>query len=159
MADCLMQNFIRQLYEIQQGSPWFDQSFREKLEPLTEQQVFRNPLPGIHSVAEHVSHMLEWRKECIRRFHGEKYELMHSPEDWIPTAVLQQRGWKPLLEELYASTGLLAALIEGRDDQYLDTVFRDTGYTNKYLMEGIIHHDIYHLGQIGVCLRLLQDAL
>jgi len=49
-------------------------------------------------------------------------------------------------------------LIEGRDDSYLDTVFQDSGYTFKYLIEGIIQHDIYHLGQIGIVLKLIHST-
>ncbi|MBS1574421.1 MAG: hypothetical protein JST09_03875 [Bacteroidetes bacterium] len=49
-------------------------------------------------------------------------------------------------------------LIAGKDDSYLDTVFQDTDYNYKYLIEGIILHDIYHLGQIGVTLKLIESV-
>jgi uncharacterized damage-inducible protein DinB len=156
MPNTLINNFIRQLTEIQEGSLWFDQSLKQKLEHLTEATVFTKPLPAIHSVAEHVSHMLEWRKECIRRFSGSKYELMNSPEDWKDNEQLQKNGWPELKSSLYSSTQSMIALIEGKEDSYLDTIFQDTDYTFKYLIEGIIHHDIYHLGQIGVTLKLID---
>jgi uncharacterized damage-inducible protein DinB len=158
MANTLVNNFIRQLNEIENGSPWFDQSFMEKLDILPEAIAFARPVPGVHSVAEHVSHMVEWRKECIRRFSGRKYDLMHAPEDWKNDIELKNIGWGALKASLYESTLDMIGLIEGKDDAYLETVFQDTEYTYKYLVEGIIHHDIYHLGQIGVTLRLLQMA-
>jgi uncharacterized damage-inducible protein DinB len=157
MANILVSNFIRQLKEIEQGSLWFDQSFRDKLDALPETTAFARPSPGVHSVAEHVSHMLEWRYECIRRFDGQKYDLMHAPEDWKTNEALSAVGWSALKSSLYQSTLSMIELIDGKNDTYLDTPFQDTGYTYKYLVEGIIHHDIYHLGQIGVTLKLLQS--
>ena len=156
MANILINNFIRQLNEIEHGALWFDQSFRDKLDALPETTVFVRPLPEVHSVAEHVSHMLEWRYEAIRRFDGLKFDLMNTADDWKDNAALNQIGWGPLKAALYQSTLSMIALIDGKDDAYLDTPFQDTGYTYKYLIEGIIHHDIYHLGQIGVTLKLLQ---
>ena len=158
MPNILINNFIRQLNEIEHGALWFDQSFRDKLDKLPEATAFATPLPGVHRVAEHVSHMLEWRYECIRRFDGLKYDLMHAPEDWKGNEELSTTGWDALKASLYKSTESMIALIEGKDDAFLDTPFQDTGYTNKYLVEGIIHHDIYHLGQIGVTLKLLQST-
>jgi uncharacterized damage-inducible protein DinB len=102
--------------------------------------------------------MLEWRYECIRRFDGTKYDLMHAPEDWKDIAELSVIGWDRLKRSLYESTGSMIGLIEGKDDGYLDTVFQNTDYTYKYLIEGIIHHDIYHLGQIGVTLKLIRTS-
>jgi uncharacterized damage-inducible protein DinB len=159
MPTTLIDNFIRQLKEIEEGSLWFDQSFKEKLDHLEEVTVFVKPLPAVHSVAEHVSHMLEWRKECIRRFSGLKYDLMNAPEDWKDNEQLKKNGWTELKNSLYNSTVSMIELIDGKDDSYLDTVFQDTDYNYKYLIEGIIHHDIYHLGQIGVTLKLIESAL
>jgi uncharacterized damage-inducible protein DinB len=157
MSNALINTFIRKLREIEEGSPWFDQSFKDKLKNITDSIAFTRPMHAVHSVAEHVSHMLEWRKECIQRFNGRKYELMHSPEDWKDNTELKKIGWHNLKEALYASTISMIKLIEGKNDSYLDNNFQDTGYNYKYLIEGIIHHDIYHLGQIGVTLKLLEN--
>ena len=157
MPSILINNFIRQINELENGSLWFDQSLRDKLDTITDSVAFEKPLPSVHSVAEHVSHMLEWRKECILRFSGGKNELMHSPEDWKDNSQLKIIGWPQLKQALFESSKSMIKLIEGKDDAYLDTRFQDTEYTFKYLIEGIIHHDIYHLGQIGVVLKLISS--
>lgn len=159
MPDILIKNYIRQLQELQDGSRWFDQSLKDKLENISEAIAFTVPHPAVHSVAEHVSHILEWRKECILRFAGGKTELMNAPNDWIPNATLQKTGWQSLKEQLYQSTHAMIALIEGKQDDYLNTPFRDTEYNYLYLIEGIIEHDVYHLGQIGVTIRLLAKTI
>lgn len=40
-------------------------------------------------------------------------------------------------------------------NDYLDNEYLD-GYSFKYLIEGLVHHDLYHLGQIGVTIKLLN---
>src|SRR5689334_22829353 len=104
MSNTLINNFIRQFNEIEHGSLWFDQSFRDKLGDLTETIAFAKPFPTVHSVAEHVSHMLEWRKECILRFGGAQTDLMNSPDDWKDNTQLQPTGWTALKASLYHST-------------------------------------------------------
>jgi len=156
MARILINNLIRQLNEIQEGSRWFDQNFRDRFDTLSEEDAFTCPLPEIHSVAEHVSHMLAWRKECVLRFNGLKTELMNSPADWKSNDALRNIGWTNLKNDLYSSRAELIDLIANHDDEYLETKFQDTEYNHHYLVEGIIQHDLYHLGQIGITIKLLR---
>lgn len=158
MSRILINNIIRQLNELQEGSLWFDQSFKDKIDKLPDDQAFAKPLPAIHSVAEHVSHMIEWRKECIRRFNGDKVELMNSPEDWRSNEELKKIGWVNLKNALYESRLELIELFSNQTDDYLETRFRDAEYTFHYLIEGIIQHDLYHLGQIGITIKLINES-
>ena len=83
---------------------------------------------------------------------------MDSPDDWKDNAALQEIGWTNLKNALYASKLDLIDLLHNQDDKYLETGFRDTYYNFKYLLEGIIHHDLYHLGQIGITIKLLRET-
>jgi len=157
MSRLLIENIIRQLNEIQDGSLWFDQCFKDKIDHLSDDEALTRPMPQMHSVAEHISHMLEWRKECVLRFKGLKTELMNSPADWKDIAELRMLGWTNLKKALYDSRLELIHLFANQDDTYLETKFLDTEYNFHYLIEGIIQHDLYHLGQIGVTIKLLNE--
>jgi uncharacterized damage-inducible protein DinB len=157
MSKTLIRNILRQLNEIQDGSLWFDQCFKEKTEKLSEAEAFARPIPELHSVAEHVSHMIEWRKECMLRFKGQRTDLMNSQDDWKGNEVLSQIGWTTLKNLFYESTATLINSLKNQDDTFLETKFLDTDYNFHYLIEGIIHHDIYHLGQIGITIKLLNS--
>jgi uncharacterized damage-inducible protein DinB len=156
MSQVLIKNIIRQLREIQDGSLWFDQFFKDKIDNLSDAEALARPIPQVHSAAEHVSHMLEWRKECLLRFRGMKTELMNSPDDWKDNNELTKIGWVNLKNVFYESTLTLIHALENQDDTYLETKFQDTDYNFHYLIEGIIQHDLYHLGQIGVTIKLLN---
>jgi uncharacterized damage-inducible protein DinB len=156
MSRVLINDILRQLNEIESGSLWFDQCFKDKFGSLSDEDAFARPLPQLHSVAEHVSHMLEWRKECILRYKGLKTELMNSPADWKSNTELRMMGWSNLKNALYQSRSELMDLFADKDDTYLKNRFLDTEYNFHYLIEGIIQHDLYHLGQIGVTIKLLK---
>lgn len=157
MAQILIKNIVRQLQEVQEGSLWFDQCFKDKIEGLAATEAFTRPLQQVHSVAEHISHLLEWRKECMIRFNGLRTDLMNSPDDWKDNTELSKNGWIQLKNAFYDSQSDLIHLIESQDDSFLETPFLDTDYNFHYLFEGIIHHDLYHLGQIEVTIKLLKN--
>lgn len=157
MPQILIKNILRQLREIQEGSLWFDQCFKEKIETLSETEAFTKPIPQVHSVAEHISHILEWRKECLLRFKGQRTDLMNSPDDWKDNTELSKIGWTGLKQLFYESTTALINALKDQDDTYLETKFPDTDYNFHYLIEGIIQHDLYHLGQTGITIKLLRQ--
>jgi uncharacterized damage-inducible protein DinB len=157
MSSILIKNLIRQLNEIQEGSLWFDQCFKEKIGQLSEDEAFIRPISQIHSVAEHISHIIEWRKECILRFEGKRTDLMNSPEDWKDNHTLRNIGWNNLKNLFFESTVTLIKILENEDDSFLEKIFLDTDYNFHYLIEGIIQHDLYHLGQIGITIKLLKQ--
>ena len=157
MSQVLVKNVIQQLSEIQDGSLWFDQYFKEKINKLSDTEALTRPILQVHSVAEHISHILEWRKECLLRFKGQRTDLMNSADDWKDNIALSKIGWTNLKNLFYESTVTLINALKNQDDTYLKTKFLDTDYDFHYLIEGIIQHDLYHLGQIGVTIKLLNQ--
>ena len=157
MSKILINNIIRQLNEIQDGSLWFDQCFKEKIDSLSDDEAFKRPIPEVHSVAEHISHIIEWRKECLLRFKGQRTDLMDSPDDWKCNDELSKIGWLNLKNAFYQSTVTLIDALQNHDDDYLEIKFSDTNYNFHYLIEGIVQHDLYHLGQIGITIKFVKQ--
>ncbi len=82
---------------------------------------------------------------------------MNSPADWKDNTELSKFGWTNLKNALYNSRIELIELFANHDDTYLENKFLDTEYNFHYLIEGIIQHDLYHLGQIGITIKLLNE--
>jgi uncharacterized damage-inducible protein DinB len=156
MPQLLINDILRQLQELQEGSRWFDQSLKDKISGLSDEEAFTRPIPELHSVAEHISHIIAWRKECLLRFNGQRTELMNAPEDWQDNTSLKKTGWPKLKALLYESTDQLIKALQDKDDAYLEIPFQDTDYNNHYLIEGILQHDLYHLGQMGITVKMLK---
>lgn len=159
MHNKIIKNIIDQLLDIQQNKLWIDENFRNKIDNLSEKQALRRPFPELHSVAELVSHILVWRKESILKLKGkDSFLSVESPENWITNEEIKIKGWEILKKEFYQSQYDIIAQIENEADDYLDKEYSG-GYKYKYLIEGLLHHDLYHLGQIGIVIKLLNLQL
>jgi len=149
-------NLTRQLSETMEGEPWIDETFSKKLSGLPESQIFTRPLPDVHSVAEIISHILEWRYSVLSILKGGSRTLtVASPSNWKDNETLRKEGWTALKEKLYKSQQDIITFLEQQDDNYLQQVDKE-GHTYLYYVEGLIHHDMYHLGQIGLVIKMLS---
>lgn len=155
MSLCI-DSYKQQFSQVFNGNPWLDETFSKKLDDLTELQAFTQAPGSNHSVAEVVSHIIEWRKEIIRRLIHNSSERMltdKSPKDWIPLEQLRKKGWRLLYADFKKSQQQLMSLLESKDDNFLHEQLSDTGLTKEYFVAGLLHHDLYHLGQIGLILK------
>jgi uncharacterized damage-inducible protein DinB len=157
MADILIRTIIQQLRDVENADLWLDENFEKKLSQVSEDKVFTRPIPELHSVAELISHLTVWRRVNIRRMKGETVPMEDDdPENWKTNEQLSKVGWGALLKDFYQSQRDLITMLEGKDDSYLDTTSTHYGKTFNYLMLGMIHHDMYHLGQLGLTVKFLK---
>lgn len=149
-----IQSYIQQLQQVFNGNPWLDESFAKKLDGLTEAQAFAQAPDNNHSVAQVVSHLVEWRKEIFRRFidNSSKRKLTQE-NNWKSNQELQQAGWHKLYDDFKGSHHQLIELLESKDDFFLGEQLGDTAFDKEYFITGLLHHDLYHLGQIGLILK------
>ncbi|HRI60209.1 MAG TPA: DinB family protein [Saprospiraceae bacterium] len=129
-----------------------------KLELIGPEAAFATPVPGVHSVAQLTAHILIWRHALAERLKGNsdfKVEI-DSETDWQPQPTLQAKGWDTILSELAENQRELIALLSAETDELLARTF-DGKHTFRSLLEGIIQHDIYHTGQIGLVISLMKE--
>jgi uncharacterized damage-inducible protein DinB len=151
-----IRSYIEQFSQVFNGKPWLDETFCKKLDPLSEQQVFTQAPGNNHSVAEVVSHIIVWRNEILRRLVDNSSERMltdESADNWKPLQELRQTGWQQLYTDFKQLQEELINLLESRDDNFLAEQLADTEWNKEYFVAGLLHHDIYHLGQIGLILK------
>lgn len=152
----------RQLREVHYGVIWAGSSYSKKLSAITENQVFIRPLPSFHSIAEILAHIISWRKDAIIKLKTGKGELTDAhPEVWRSNEELKAIGWEKIREEDNSTLEELLELLSEKDDSFLDDLYYDPEFAGNYpysfVLEGMLHHDIYHLGQIGLVIKLLKE--
>ena len=157
MSQTIIQGIIKQLKEIEKGGLWLDESFDCKIEKIGSDKAFTRPISEIHSVAELIWHVLIWRKESLRRLNSQKTDLMNSPDNWKENSELMKIGWEQLKTDFHESLSELIVTLEGLDDMDLKNKYLNTNYDLQYLIEGLVHHDLYHLGQLGITIKLLNQ--
>ncbi|HEX5169478.1 MAG TPA: DinB family protein [Cyclobacteriaceae bacterium] len=148
--------YANRFNEIYNGSPWYGETVEVKLKGLAEEKAFVKP-QGAHSVAELVAHMTYWRKGLIARLEGDYgfSPSVESMDNWTDISTLKARGWNKILDDFNHSQQKITQLLPKKNDKFLEEEY-SPGSTFEYVIQGIIDHDVYHLGQIGLVRRFIN---
>jgi uncharacterized damage-inducible protein DinB len=152
-------DFIDQVRRILDGDPWFGDPILRVLEGITHDQAARRVLPQGHTIWELVLHLTSWTREVNRRLvQGDWREPADG--DWPVAPDPTAGNWRSAVARLEEAHRVLLTTLESfpasRLDEQLGTE-RDqglgTGQTFGQMLHGLLQHDAYHLGQIGILKR------
>jgi uncharacterized damage-inducible protein DinB len=150
-----------QLQREHDGDPWHGSPLLQILEGVTAEQAAATPLQGAHSIWELVLHIAAWKGEVRRRLSGAP---SGEPEegDWPAVGAPTAERWNEARERLQKTHDALLAAVRQLPESRLFEATNDprnpplgTGVSYYVLLHGIVQHDVYHSGQIG----LLKSAL
>jgi len=130
----------------------------DQVSSLTPEQATSNPVPEKKSIWELLMHILAWRDFTIRKLDGDNdFEVeLNSPEDFPALPEVNEANWQALLQQLKDSQKALLERCEAISEEKLETTIPGRKYTYEHLLHGIVQHDCYHLGQIGMIKSLLK---
>ena len=132
------------------GEAWHALALVPLLRDVTAEQASRDPKLGKHSILQLVQHIAYWEEVTLRRFNGEVVEApLNTPDDWPKNRKLTDSEWKGVLARLRASHVELRRAIEQSPEEKLGQKVPGKSYDNYTLLHGIIHHCVYHSGQIA----------
>ena len=146
------QNYLlQQLRSTFSGDAWYGKNISDSLKDLDHNQLCRR-FKGSYNIVELVKHMLAWRRYTLHVLHRMEH-LTVSPEQNFPSIdSIDMAQWTQLMHELRESQEKLEeAFTEVHD---LDQKIPAKEQTLRDLMHGIIHHDVYHIGQINLLAKL-----
>lgn len=154
-------HILEQLNDLHYGRPWVGNSFHKMIEGVDEDLVFVRPLEGMHSLAEIYSHLTFWRKQALVKIKsGAGGKTDDSKENWLDLGSLKKEGWDSIISDHDSSLSQYINLLEEKDDSFLEESYYDNDFGGKYpykfLVYGILHHDVYHLGQLGIVMKFLK---
>ena len=157
----LINHIIEQLLEIQNGKIWIGSNYESKLEGVDNNLVFSRPLKDLHSIAELISHLTLWRHEAMLKIKtGKGNKTDDCEENWLTNDKLKTIGWSKIKSNYDKTLHDLIALLRLKNDDFLSEKYYDTDfkgyYTYKWLLNGMVQHDVYHLGQIGIVIKYLK---
>ena len=112
-------------------------------------------------MAEIISHLTLWRSEAILKIKtGKGSKTDDCPENWLNNEELKKVGWKSIKSSYDETLSELIGLLDAINDDFLDKEYYDTDfkgdYTYEWLLNGMVQHDAYHLGQIGIVVKFLK---
>lgn len=144
---------IRSLSEIFEGEPWYGESVMRKLENVPYVIGYKTCIPESHSAAQIVGHLIAWKNYAVEKLkYNKAYNIeIDSDQDWPNIEVHSQEEWEALKRKLVSTQGKIYELLnEKEDDSFLKEKVSGRSYNMEYLLNGLIQHDIYHIGQIGL---------
>lgn len=131
------------LRDVWNGSPWYGKSVSELLQGI-----------DYHSdaISDIIHHMISWRVFALKNIQGEVYKIdMDSSVDWPKEGHIALEDAIELLEK---NLEMIISELRNRDDLWLQNIVPGTSYSFEFLIEGIVQHDIYHVGQIALLKKL-----
>lgn len=158
----LIEHLIKQLLDNQAGKVWVGTTYNRKLGKIDEDNAFIRPMPELHSVAEIISHLTTWQKETILKIEIGKGSLTDDcEENWYSNEKLREQTWASILKEYKTSLATLIELLKTKEDSFLQEEYYDTDFKGMYpysfVLNGVLHHNIYHLGQLGIIVKYLNQ--
>jgi uncharacterized damage-inducible protein DinB len=143
------------------GEPWHAGSLADLLADVTATDAAAHPVPGAHSIWEIVLHMTGWIGEVRARIEGAEAGTPPAG-DWPAVGKASDARWDEARDAFFAAADALEATIATIGPADLDRPVVDRRESesgegaSRYLSaHGIIHHSIYHAGQIALLKRAL----
>ncbi|MDP9230223.1 MAG: DinB family protein [Bacteroidota bacterium] len=153
-----LQYITNQLKDAYEGEPWFGRNVKNIVSEITPSAAMEKPNGKEHSILELVYHMIIWREFIITRLEPDAAKALDYFEqnDWRQLDHSDNSLWQKGLNELDATQQKLLKLLEDIDENILDKKVEERKYNFRFLLYGIIQHDIYHLGQIAYVKKLFM---
>jgi len=151
------QYIIKSFESILSGQPWFGRAVYEILGEADESKVHTKPNGTEHSMIDLLWHMNTWAEFALGSLENRSAEDMKAIEanDWREIDT-KKHGWKKGLEQLKAIHNKILELLKQKtDDDFLGDIVPLRKYNFRFLLNGLIQHNIYHLGQVAYLKKML----
>lgn len=151
-------SIITDLETTTKGSPWYGDALVSALQQIPKEIVYTR-IDGANSIIEIIKHLLNWYQFSLERVKGSNNYTLHTAEEnnWtIITAA--DILWEDCIKELNDLYTSLIDQLSTKDDCFLDEIVPERTYTYSFLLNGLIQHNIYHLGQILLLKKMLLKS-
>ena len=154
-----IQHLIKLYKSAYEGDPWFGRSINKILAEIDAPTAMQKPNDQ-HSILELLYHMINWREFTISRLEQGKDGTAHhfDNNDWGQYDHTDHSLWKKGLKKLETTQQRLVELLEELPEELLTKKVADRNYDVRYLLYGVLEHDIYHIGQIAYVKKFLTST-
>ncbi len=144
-----IQNLGKLVQRVYNGKAWHGPSIMDVLKDVNDTNC-RKKAGDSHSIVQLVLHMVSWRTFVTKRLLGDSEFELTDDQNFPP-----ETGWSTALKQLEESQQALLQAIETVSSEKLWEEVANRKYDFFVLLHGVIHHDIYHIGQIQLIKKYL----
>ena len=152
-----IQSIAGNLKNVLDGNPWFGRPVYSILNEIHPVMVYTKPGGNSHSLIELLYHIITWAEFTVRRLEKAPEEDIQAFEqlDWRIIDP-HTHTWANALEQFKTAHDRILELLEDKEDSFLKEMVDYRDYNFRFLLNGLIQHDIYHLAQIAYVKKLLS---
>ena len=158
----LKDHLVLSLSSTMESKAWYGDPFYQVLNHIEFSYVNRNIEGYGHKTIAHiVQHIIAWQGFVIKKLESNnEYDIkIGSSVDWPNRNVTTIEEWQQLTEIIRDQNRRIITLIDSLNSMELTSKVRDKPYNKAYMIAGVIHHNLYHLGQITVLYKILKNTV
>ena len=140
------------------GDAWHGDSVLELLADVNAGKAAAHPIKNAHSIWELVLHVAAWDGAVIRRIGGSAVTLS-AAQNFPPVKDSSEAAWRRTLDSVKHThrdlVKAVAAFPASRLGEQVPGKKQDY-YDFYYMFSGIVQHELYHAGQIGLLKKAME---
>ncbi|MDP2159036.1 MAG: DUF1572 domain-containing protein, partial [Flavobacterium sp.] len=131
-------------------------NFKEQIVDLSWEEATQK-VDNLNTIALLTFHINYYLKGILHVFKGGNLEIKDKYSFDLPE-IKSESDWNILVTDFINNAKLFVAHVEKMNDSILNQPFVDEKY-GSYLrnIEGVIEHSYYHLGQVSLIRKLIQQ--
>lgn len=145
------------LREVLLNGQWIaNTNFKEQIQSINW-QLATQKISNLNTIAALTFHINYYLSGLLNAFENGKLEISDKYSFDLPP-ITSQTEWNNLVAEFLNNSEKFVKAIEQMDDSKFDHAFIDEKY-GTYLrnIEGVIEHSYYHLGQISLIKKMIEQ--
>ena len=153
----LPQQTAKHFRDVHFGGNWTSVNLKETLADISWQQAVKK-IHDLNTIAALVYHINYYVSAVLKVLQGETLNASDKFSFDLPQ-IQSEADWENLLNKTWSDAENFTKLLEQLPESRFDEIFTDEKYGNYYRnMHGIIEHTHYHLGQIVIIKKILQQV-
>jgi hypothetical protein len=153
----LTKQIAKHFRDIHFGGNWTSSNLKDNLVDVNWQQATKQ-VYSFNTIAVLLYHTNYFVSAVLKVLQGEPLNANDKYSFDVPP-IQSPEDWQKLLDKAWADAENFAALVELLPESKLWEDFTDKKYGNYYRnIHGIIEHSHYHLGQIVLIKKILQQS-
>ncbi len=137
------------------GQPWYGKSILTLLEEVNPDKAKAQLGGSSHSLIDVLYHMITWAEFSLKRIQKDNSFDLKQVEalDWrkIDPKI---HTWKKGMTEYKKIHKQIQEELTKKDDDFLLEIVEYRKYNFRFLLNGLMEHNIYHAGQIALLSKL-----
>jgi uncharacterized damage-inducible protein DinB len=151
-----MQAIIQNLQDTLSGEPWYGKPVYILMDGVDVRQIAIRPNNKAHSLIEILDHMIYWAEFVLNSVNANSPTEGFEDKDWS-TIYPSEESWQKGVLAFKNIHRQIIDCLQTKEDAFLKEMVAGRKYNIRFLLNGLIQHNIYHAGQIAYIARLLES--